>query len=134
LLLLLYHVWFIWSKREKKPWQRMKNKVLKKFWVRFDLNLVTNLKGLCTLQPNVFTLLYFLLYFSNVFFKCQILVLVLTVKKYSKNPLDFFIVNLQWIYSNVKTTFKDSAHWRWLSSHYCIFGVFFSCNFFSFEF
>ncbi len=53
------------------------------------------LKGLCTLKPNVFTLLYFPLYFSTVFFKCQILVLVLTVKKYSKNPLDFFIVNLQ---------------------------------------
>jgi hypothetical protein len=31
--------------------------------------------------------------FFTVFFKCQILVLVLTVKKYSKNLLDFFIVN-----------------------------------------
>ncbi len=68
------------------------------------VGIISDAKGLCSLQPNVFTLLYFLLYFSNVFFKCQIFVLVLTVKKYSKNPLDFFIVNLQWICSNVKTT------------------------------
>ncbi len=29
---------------------------------------------------------------------------------------------------------KDSAHWQWLSSHYCIFAVFFYCKFFNFEF